>query len=630
MKLKNIFGIVVLATGMLTITSCDSYLDKQPDDMQTLEGVFAKRSSTEQYLANVLAYMPAQWDILCTQYVNTAYGWPFVAVSDEAEWGAVRAYAYMQNGTLSSSNTVLNFWSSLYRGIREANIFLQHVGECRELKDGELELWTAEAEYSRAMCHYWLATLYGPIILIKDEVVDVNVVNDYRERDTWEDCVKYISDELLAVSRKLPAQQSDAYSGKPTSVAALAYRSRLLLYSASPLMNGNAYFRGYNKEDGTPLFSTTYDASKWETAAKAAKELIDMCEYQEVPSGLYTTTDEEAAKGITYKKLFQESWNKELLDARDMKDDAYTLDIGPAPLGGRFQNGHGTNCATQQQVDAYAMSNGRYPIVGYNSDGSPQIDEESGYIESGFSTFTIPTFTATVMNAPDQSGYTGEMYNMYSGREPRFYASILFNEGVWPNTITDKPVYLNKYGTEGATSQDYNRTGYLISKFVNPSTVTNTYTLGTWRRTWPNFRYAEVLLNYVEAKIEMGQLDSSVLQYWNMVRRRGGVPDIETVYPTVTSDRELATFLLRRERQVEFAFEGVRYFDANRWKIAAETNNGNAYGMNVNISSQNVLRTEFYKRTPFETRVFKERNYLQPIPQNSITKNLKLKQNPGW
>ena len=52
--------------------------------------------------------------------------------------------------------------------------------------------------------------------------------------------------------------------------------------------------------------------------------------------------------------------------------------------------------------------------------------------------------------------------------------------------------------------------------------------------------------------------------------------------------------------------------------------------MNVNISSQNVLRTEFYKRTPFETRVFKERNYLQPIPQNSITKNLKLKQNPGW
>ena len=129
MKLKNIFGIVVLATGMLTITSCDSYLDKQPDDMQTLEGVFAKRSSTEQYLANVLAYMPAQWDILCTQYVNTAYGWPFVAVSDEAEWGAVRAYAYMQNGTLSSSNTVLNFWSSLYRGIREAHIFLQHVGE---------------------------------------------------------------------------------------------------------------------------------------------------------------------------------------------------------------------------------------------------------------------------------------------------------------------------------------------------------------------------------------------------------------------------------------------------------------------------------------------------------------------
>ena len=218
---------------------------------------------------------------------------------------------------------------------------------------------------------------------------------------------------------------------------------------------------------------------------------------------------------------------------------------------------------------------------------------------------------------------------MYKDREPRFYASVAYNEGVWPNTSTTAPIFLNKYGTEAATSSDYNRTGYLVTKFTHPSSsVTNPYAL-QWRRCWPNFRYAEVLLNYVEAKIELNET-ADALKYWNMVRKRAGVPDIETIYPTVTSDKELATFLIRRERQVEFAFENVRWFDANRWMISTETNNGPAYGMNVNISSLNNMRAEYYQRTVFETRVFEEKQYLQPIPQSSMIKNLKLKQNPGW
>ena len=92
----------------------------------------------------------------------------------------------------------------------------------------------------------------------------------------------------------------------------------------------------------------------------------------------------------------------------------------------------------------------------------------------------------------------------------------------------------------------------------------------------------------------------------------------------------MATFLIRRERQVEFAFENIRWFDCNRWKISTETNHGDVYGMNVNVSSMNNMRAEYYKRTVFEQRVFLEKQYLQPIPQYSITKNPKLVQNPGW
>ena len=139
------------------------------------------------------------------------------------------------------------------------------------------------------------------------------------------------------------------------------------------------------------------------------------------------------------------------------------------------------------------------------------------------------------------------------------------------------------------------------------------------------------MLNYVEARIELDELDDEVLEYWNAVRTRGGVPAIESVYPEIWTDQDLARDLIHRERQVEFAFENMRWFDANRWKVATQTNNGKVYGMNVATSAKgNTWRAEFYQRTAFETRVFMERNYLQPIPYSAIMKNPDLVQNPGW
>lgn len=131
--------------------------------------------------------------------------------------GCCRVYAFMQNGTLSASNLLLTSGLPLYRGIRETNVFLEHVGECKELEDGELEAWTAEARYINVMCHYWLAMIYGPIVLVKNEIIDVNSTI-YRERDSWEDCVKWICDELEAVAYELPPTQGDTYKGKPTVV----------------------------------------------------------------------------------------------------------------------------------------------------------------------------------------------------------------------------------------------------------------------------------------------------------------------------------------------------------------------------------------------------------------------------
>jgi hypothetical protein len=627
MKVKSLLLYFTISLTTLTF-SCDSYLNKEPDDMQTLEGVFSKRASTEQYLANVLGYLPDQYDAVCLQS-NNYYGWPFVPASDEAEWGAVRVYAQMQNGTLSASNPSTNFWVPLYRGIRESNVFLENVSKCQELASGELERWTAEARYVNVMCHYWLAMLYGPVVLVKDEVLDLNSTV-YRERNTWEECVEWITGELNAVAYDLPVNQEDIYAGRPTRGAAIAHRARFLLYAASPLFNGNPYFSTAKNKDGTNLFPTSKNPEKWQVAANAAKQFIDMCEGGSLPYKLLTGATEDNQIGKTYKRVFVDEWNTELIDAEYLGGNGnsyvYLLEQGPAPNGDRFLYGHATNCVTQFQVDAYAMANGKYPITGYNNDGSPQIDETSGYSESGFSGFHVPTFNSSY------SGYDGTAFNMYKGREPRFYASVFYNEGVWPHTVTNQPIYIQKYGTDGSNSFDYNRTGYLITKFVHPSSVMGASTSLYYNRSWSNLRYAEILLNYVEAKIELNELTSDVLAYWNAVRSRAGMPNIESVYPEVTTVQTKARDLIHRERQVEFAFENLRWFDANRWKIAANTNHGKTYGMNVNVTSASpsVWRGEFYQRTAFETRVFLERQYLQPIPQTAIMKNPVLIQNPGW
>lgn len=114
------------------------------------------------------------------------YGWPFVPASDEAEWGAVRVYAFMQNGTLSAS--ILLLTSGLLFIAESGNQRIPRTcGECKELEDGELEAWTAEARYINVMCHYWLAMIYGPIVLVKNEIIDVNSTI-YRERDSGRLC----------------------------------------------------------------------------------------------------------------------------------------------------------------------------------------------------------------------------------------------------------------------------------------------------------------------------------------------------------------------------------------------------------------------------------------------------------
>ena len=298
------------------------------------------------------------------------------------------------------------------------------------------------------------------------------------------------------------------------------------------------------------------------------------------------------------------------------------------------RNGLGGYGVTQKQVDAFAMANGRYPITGY-TDGDqarPIIDPDAGYSESGFSKFKHPIY-----------GDELETFKMYQNREPRFYINVFWSGMTWHSgnvKKTDMQFYNGGNSGYGATQQNYTATGYLAHKFIDykRDTATNgdKYDIATWGYLdWPIIRYAEILLNYVEALNEYDPSNADITLYLNMIRKRAGVPDIEEGYPDAAGDQTRMRELIRRERQVELCFENLRYFDTRTWMTAETDNNMPVYGMNISAKDHKA-NGEFWQRVICKydggrdgNRVFTMRCYLFPISQEELDR-VKCTQNYGW
>ena len=157
-------------------------------------------------------------------------------------------------------------------------------------------------------------------------------------------------------------------------------------------------------------------------------------------------------------------------------------------------------------------------------------------------------------------------------------------------------------------------------------------------------RYAQILLNYIEALNEYDPGNQNIRKYWDMIRSRAGVPSAFIATPQIAGNKEAQRDYIIRERQIELCFEGDRYFTTRRRWLADTPDDGAAkdrkfgdggrmFGMDINAGDANTNSfafTDFYKRVPFETRVFKKAYYLFPIPETEIEKSKALVQNPWW
>ncbi len=592
--MKRILKINILLLALLvTVTSCN-LLDVEVDDRLTIDMVFETRRTTENFLYHVYSYIPQE-------HIHDQTPW--VPASDEADFIYRRGYQNMNSGNWDPANAPFQKWAHYYRGIRNASYFMERVHECDELSQAQVTQYRAEARYLRAYFYFNLIRQYGPVILLGEESYPLDGSTDM-PRSSFDESVQWVAAEFETASRDLPLEWPSQWYGKPTKGTAMAYRARLLLYAASPLYNGNPMYANAMNHDGTNLFSTNYSEDKWRQAAMAAREVIDLNMYQLVERGNPYTS---------YWRVFTESWNEEIIHGRS--DGGWWWDMHTRPRG---RQGYGGKSASQALIDAYAMDNGRYPIVGYNGDASnPIIDPESGYSESGFTTFTHPI-----------EGQTRETFDMFVGREPRFYVSLLWSGADWIFPGADYVVQYHWGGRDGpaASAHDYPKSGVSIRKLSHPN---NDFTTASVTRSWILFRYAEILLNYVEALNEYDPSNSDILTYLNQVRRRAGVPNIQDVYPEAVGNQQRMRELIHRERQIELAFETHRFFDTRRWLVGEETNGQPFYGMNI-FNDTDAPGSDFWQRHKHEDRVFEEKHYLYPIPQSELERNRMLVQNPYW
>ena len=615
MKSKYMKRIMLLATAVLTMSSCDSFLDTSPEDLRSPEQIYETYSSTQNAMFGVYSYIRGTYpfdmpDTYSTSDVDVAY---------------TNTHTF-DMGVWSASSAQYDRWYTFYKAIREATYFLQNVDKCPDprLTYDTREQWKAEVRCVRAYYYAQLMRMYGPVILLKDEQPDFSGTDMFRERNTWDECVQWITEEFtdLIENSPLPLKSEGETYARMNRGIAKAYLARILLQSASPQFNGNPKYNNIRNADGTPLFPTTYDKNKWELARQAALSLIKDGNYELVKVNYESGANMGKIDPYTsYKSVFTTSQNKEMIFSYLEDGGGIDKRLAPNSNGGW---GGGYN-PTQEIVDAYAMAEtGRFPITGYTNEDrtTPVIDPEAGYKEAGYSQFTNPC-----------EGKERKTYNMFVGREPRFYVSIVYGGMSWfiPKKAGER-IYLEMYknGNNGPdASHNHFTTGYNLAMPEYEASPTKNV-----KRELPYMRYAEILLNYVEATIEVGDLkDPNLFTFWNAIRNRAGLNDIEDAYPEAMNDQDKLRDLIHRERRVELAFEGINFYDCRRWLTAEATEKGNIHGMNIQAKGtpgKEEYPEDFFQRTVVEKRVFTPSFYLFPIPQSAINKNQDLVQNYKW
>ncbi len=562
-KIKRcILGFVAMA-GIASFQSCE--IDVIPQDRYVEDLMWSDPSTIEMYANGLYSeFKTFQFG----RIANLGYDNATDALADIMKYTSTTAGNGTVNILVSNANQFsagsvgINYWQNAYTRIRRINEFLDGLHNKSLLSEEEKLRYEAEARFIRGYVYFWLLRIHGSVILFDS-------LEQYKTKDhpraSEDDCWNFVAADFTFAAAHL---NKTNLAGRATQGTAYGMLARAWIYAASIADNDR------NQFNSDPLTGIPQEkaVTYYSNAMNAANEVVSLAN-----SGLYDLDADFAS--IFYNKNTKEAIFRVDFSAPLLRHQ-YDLGFAPprdAPSGLVY------GVPTAELVDRFEMKNG-----------------------AKFS-WSNPTHRA----------------NPYVGREPRFYATILYNGSVWKGrtintTEADAVEGFVQYGRSGDPKRTV--TGYYAKKLLDSTNMD--FVVNGSTQSWIELRYAEVLLILAEAQAGAGQLGDAIATI-NTLRAKRGLPNVNA------GSKAAVMELVEHERIVELAFEGHRFWDLRRWRKAHIVLNGTQFTGHRVVPAGNGFE---YEVVPADNtdRSFTGALYYLPIPEMEVQRNNALDQIKGW
>jgi hypothetical protein len=614
-KMKKMKKIVFCLLSLVVFGCNDDFVNTKPLDQLGESTVWTDAALAEAFVSEIYAGFgnggfDEQMNASLTD--ETIFTHPGRNITTITESRSNPADPGWINGTLS--------WGNMFLRIRACNLALSNLEAPKFTSPVLVDRLKGEVKFLRAYYYHQLIRYFGGVPII-DKPFTLNDSDFLSPRNTWEECVNFIVKNCDEAAALLDGKSMVA--GRANKAAALALKARVLIYAASDLhdmptaKSKSSVLSSYAKPELVGYVSGDRKA-RWEKARDAAKAVIDLPGYGYALNLTNPVSSADGTANYMNASLARNGGEKEILIGRYFinakQENGGRQGLFNGPNG--YHNWAG-NTPVQLMIDDYEMM-----------DGSKFDWNKTEHA-----------------SAP------------YTNRDPRFYASILYEGAPWKPRTSDvaskdpaNQIQTGQYilangttifglDTRKSSVEDWNGsyTGYYIRKFVDPNPAI--IDQNTWQQVpWPILRYTEMVFNYAESLIELGD-HATALLWLNKIRFRSGMPAL-----TETGDALKQRF--RNEKRVEMYLEEQRYHDTRRWMIAPTTLGRKANGINVTgVAKAGATIPNPYRFDPNafsytykvfeidpgkENRAWLDKMYYLPIHRDEMNRNNKLVQNPGY
>lgn len=580
--------IIIFSALLALATSCDDLWNPANENYREKEDMYEEANYALGILLNGYTRIPTN-------------SWSFndVATDDAVSNDVNNGYRKMATGEWTSNSNAVGRWEC-FAGIQYMNIMLEESDNVKWDSQEDLrrmfnDRTKGEAYALRGLFMYYLLQAHaGPtsdgqmmgVPIYKESQTPES--NHNLPRATFDECMAQMYSDFDKAEELLPLdfEKVSSVPGKYEGINVDNY-NRVFGDNSRQRMTGRI-IEGMRSRAAllaaSPAFNTQNKTALWETAADAAAVVLDR---MNGVSGLSSNGNSWYNNGAEIDGLSEGNNPREILwrsgtaDGRNLEEDNY-----PPTLYGK-----GRINPTQNLVNAFPMSNG-YPI----SDG--------------------------------RAGYSSD--NPMNGRDPRL-ALYIVADG---NRMGPSNSVINTLGSESNDgvnqTETSTRTGYYLRKLLRTDVNLNPLYINSQKHYIPHIRYTEMFLNYAEAANEAwgptgkGTHGYSAYDIIKAIRNRAkvGTTNGDPYLEECAQNQDMMRELIRNERRLELCFEGFRFWDLRRWKVALNKLSETAVGTNK------VNNIQTYPNV--EIRSYKDYMYYGPIPYGEILKWDNLKQNMGW